>query len=148
MTITNATNVLTFDDNQKLTAAIGLPLSNQLGGILQALMVFKGTANIYQITGDISLGSGPPLGTLSKNTLNVATGTFAPNSPGGRTNEIRFNGADISQSIAPLGAAACMKVGLPNLSGRKSANLSARLRPAARHSRHSTSRTISRVTGA
>ncbi len=31
-------------------------------------------------------------------------GTFTPNSPGGRVNEIRFNAADISQAIAPLGA--------------------------------------------
>jgi hypothetical protein len=31
-------------------------------------------------------------------------GTFTPNSPGGRVNEIRFNPADISQAIAPLGA--------------------------------------------
>ena len=31
-------------------------------------------------------------------------GTFAPNTAGGRVNEIRFNGADISQAIAPLGA--------------------------------------------
>ena len=31
-------------------------------------------------------------------------GTFLANAPGGRTNEIRFNGADLSQAIAPLGA--------------------------------------------
>jgi len=34
----------------------------------------------------------------------INVGTFAPNAPGGRTNEIRFNGADVSQAIAPLGA--------------------------------------------
>lgn len=34
----------------------------------------------------------------------VNVGTFTPNSAGGRVNEIRFNGADISQAIAPLGA--------------------------------------------
>jgi hypothetical protein len=34
----------------------------------------------------------------------VNVGTFAPNSPGGRVNEIRSNSADISQAIAPLGA--------------------------------------------
>lgn len=34
----------------------------------------------------------------------INVGTFAPNTAGGRTNEIRFNGADISQAIAPLGA--------------------------------------------
>jgi YVTN family beta-propeller protein len=31
-------------------------------------------------------------------------GTFAPNAPGGRVNEIRSSPADISQAIAPLGA--------------------------------------------
>ncbi|MBI3249367.1 MAG: beta-propeller fold lactonase family protein [Deltaproteobacteria bacterium] len=34
--------------------------------------------------------------------LNV--GTFLANAPGGRVNEIRFNGADISQAVGPLGA--------------------------------------------
>jgi hypothetical protein len=72
--ITNANQVITFDDNTPLTCSAGLALSNQLGGIIQALMVFKGVSNIYQITGDAALG------TLAKNSLNVATGTFAPNS--------------------------------------------------------------------
>ena len=71
--ITNANQILTFDDNNPLTCAAGLALSNQLGGIIQALMVFKSVDNIYQITGDAAFG------TLAKNTLNVATGTFAPN---------------------------------------------------------------------
>lgn len=71
--ITNANQILTFDDNVPLTCAVGLPLSNQLGGILQSLMVFKSIRNIYQVTGDYSLG------TLTINTLNVATGTLAPN---------------------------------------------------------------------
>jgi hypothetical protein len=35
----------------------------------------------------------------------INVGTFTPNAPAGRVNEIRFNGADISQAIAPLGAA-------------------------------------------
>ncbi len=71
--ITNANQILTFDDNTPLTCSAGLALSNQLGGIIQALMIFKGVSNIYQIIGDAAFG------TLSKNTLNVATGTFAPN---------------------------------------------------------------------
>lgn len=70
---TNARQVLTFGDNVALTALGGLPLSSQLGGIIQALMVFKGVTNIYQITGDDALG------TLSVNSLNVTTGTLAPN---------------------------------------------------------------------
>ena len=73
-TLTNATYVLTFDDNQKLTAAAGLPLNNQLGGVVQSLMVFKGTSNIYQITGDFSSTTNP----ISRNALNVATGTECP----------------------------------------------------------------------
>lgn len=69
--ITNANQVLTFDDNQPLTTAAGLGLFNQSGGQIQALMIFKGTANVYQITGDAALS------TLARNSLNVATGTAA-----------------------------------------------------------------------
>jgi hypothetical protein len=72
--VTNASQVLTFNDNVPLTALGGLPLDNQLGGILQSLIVFKGVTNMYQITGDSALS------TLTINSLNVATGTFAPNS--------------------------------------------------------------------
>jgi len=71
-TITNASQVVTFDDNVALTVAAGLALFNQLGGIIQALIVFKGSTNIYQITGDAALG------TLAKNSLNAATGTLSP----------------------------------------------------------------------
>lgn len=71
-TITNATQVLTFDDNAALTVAAGLPLENTSGGVVQSLMVFKGLSNIYQVTGDGAAG------TLAKNTLNVHTGTLSP----------------------------------------------------------------------
>lgn len=71
-TITNANQIVTFGDNRRLTALGALPLNNQLGGIVQALMVFKGASNIYQITGDAASS------TLAMNTLNVATGTDAP----------------------------------------------------------------------
>jgi hypothetical protein len=74
LNITNAGQALTFDDNKTLTAAVGLPLENQLGGIIQALIVFKDSSNMYQITGDFALS------TLSKNAMNVATGTKAPRS--------------------------------------------------------------------
>jgi hypothetical protein len=72
-TITNASQILTFGDNVSLTAAAGLPLENQLGGIIQSLIIFKGVTNLYQVTGDFSLTN------LAVNALNVATGTFAPN---------------------------------------------------------------------
>ena len=71
--ITNASQILTFGDNVTLTVAVGLPLENQLGGIVQSLMVFKGNTNIYQVTGDFSLTN------LAVNSLNVATGTLGPN---------------------------------------------------------------------
>lgn len=69
--ITNAGQALTFGDNQKITALGGLPLNNQLGGVIQALMVFKGVNNIFQVTGDYVTG-------WSANALNCATGTLAP----------------------------------------------------------------------
>lgn len=71
--VTNANQILTFGDNVPLTCAAGLALQNQLGGIIQSLMIFKGVTNIYQVTGDYALSN------ISINTLNVATGTFAPN---------------------------------------------------------------------
>jgi hypothetical protein len=71
---TNANQILTFGDNTQLTALGALPLSTQLGGIVQSVMVFKGVTNIYQITGDAGLNN------LFVNSLNIATGTLAPNS--------------------------------------------------------------------
>ena len=70
--VTNAGQALTFGDNMPLTAATGLPLNNQLGGVIQALLVFKGASAIYQVTGDFA-GS-----TWAVNTLNAATGTLSP----------------------------------------------------------------------
>lgn len=72
--VTSVSQALTFGDNVKLTAAKGLPLNNQLGGVVQSLLVFKGSSNIYQITGDAALT------TLTLNTLNSATGTLSPSS--------------------------------------------------------------------
>jgi hypothetical protein len=72
--VTNASQALTFGDNLPLTCAIGLPLSNQLGGVIQALLVFKGVSNIVQITGDAATTN------LALNTLNAATGTLSPRS--------------------------------------------------------------------
>ena len=70
--VTNANQVLTFGDNVLLTALGALPLQNQLGGIIQGLMVFKGVQNVYQITGDSTTSN------LAVNSLNTATGTLAP----------------------------------------------------------------------
>jgi hypothetical protein len=71
---TNANQVLTFGDNVSLTALGQLPFTNtQTGGVVQALIVFKGVKNIYQVTGDAADMN------LSINSLNVTTGTLAPN---------------------------------------------------------------------
>lgn len=86
--ITNANQIITFGDNVPLTCSGGLALFNQLGGIIQSLMVFKSVANIYQITGD------PALNNLSLNTLNVATGTLSPNSLSTTTKGLAFLAPD------------------------------------------------------
>ena len=80
--------MLTFNDNAALTALGKLPLNNQLGGIIQALMVFKDQSNIFQITGD------PVTNNLSVNALNCACGTSAPNSVVATPKGIVFMAAD------------------------------------------------------
>lgn len=72
--VTNATQVLTFNDNTVLTALGQLRQQNVLTGIVQGLVVFKGVANMFLITGD------PALNTLYVNAMSVATGTLAPRS--------------------------------------------------------------------
>ncbi len=71
---TNANQALTFGNSLPLVAGHGLGLSNQLGGIIQSLMVFQDDSNVVQITGDAALN------TLAVNSLNVAVGTIAPRS--------------------------------------------------------------------
>ena len=88
LTCSNANQVLTFGDNVPLTAATGLPLNNQLGGVVQALLVFKSTDNIYQVTGDAATN------TLAINTLNVATGTLSPNTVVGTPSGVAFLAVD------------------------------------------------------
>jgi hypothetical protein len=76
--VTQASQVITYDDNTPLTAFGQLSAQNiAAGGITQALMVFKGVSAMYQITGDAAdqLAS-----TLTRNTMGVPTGTLGPNS--------------------------------------------------------------------
>ena len=87
-TVTNANQALTFDDNTPLTALGGLGLDNQLGGQIQALIVFKGVTNMYQVTGDAATSN------LAKNALNVATGTLAPLSLASTKNGLMFAAPD------------------------------------------------------
>jgi hypothetical protein len=69
---TAATQTLTFGDTVPLTCLGQLRLYNQLGGIIQGLIVFKGVQNCYQVTGDAAGNN------LALNALNVATGTLSP----------------------------------------------------------------------
>lgn len=65
-----ATDVFTFDDNIHITALKPLGLNTELGGIVRALIVFKG-ANAYQIKGSpFDVPS-----TLSIDGMNFAVGT-------------------------------------------------------------------------
>lgn len=76
LTITNAGQALTVGGTNPITALSGLGFNNLVtGGIVQSLMIFKGVENIWQLTGDYSSTSSP----WDLNTLNVATGTLAPN---------------------------------------------------------------------
>jgi hypothetical protein len=75
LTITDPTHIITFGDNVALTALGALPLNSQLtGGTIQSLIVFKGAAQMWQVTGDAALTGNP----LNVNSMNVATGTLAP----------------------------------------------------------------------
>ncbi len=80
------------DDTQPPSPEVGLGLGNErvIGAELRQ------TATQPNTPGPASPPQFP--GVL----INV--GTFTANSAGGRTNEIRFNAADLSQAIAPLGA--------------------------------------------
>jgi hypothetical protein len=82
--VANANQALTFGNNNPLVAAAPLGLSNQLGGIINALIVFQDSSNIWQITGDAALSS------LSINTLNVATGTNFPRAIAGTPKGLAF----------------------------------------------------------
>src|SRR5580658_572280 len=75
LNITAGTQIITFGDNVALTAIGALPLNSQLtGATVQSLIVFKGAAQMWQITGDAALSSNP----LNVNSMNIATGTLAP----------------------------------------------------------------------
>lgn len=87
------TNTLTFGGNLQLTCGGTVSFDNQLGGQTQALIVFQGASNMWQVTGDPSFSisiattsttttttvNPAAQGALAINSLNVATGTLAPN---------------------------------------------------------------------
>ena len=77
LTCTNAAYVLTFGDNVPIVAAAPLGLNNQVvGGQIQSMIVFKQNLTLFQVTGDFTLTGTQA---IQINALNVATGTYAPN---------------------------------------------------------------------
>src|SRR6267154_78268 len=70
---TNFAGALTIGDQSTTTGAVGLPMNQTTGGVLQSLLVFK-QASIWQIFGDIALTNNPL--SLSKIVANV--GCVAP----------------------------------------------------------------------
>lgn len=72
--ITLATQALTMGDSDPVTALAGIPLANQVvGGTIQSLIAFKGSATYWQITGDQATTN------LANNAVNGSVGTLAPN---------------------------------------------------------------------
>jgi hypothetical protein len=72
LVMTNASQVLTYDNGLDVTAFGAIPLATQLGGIIQSLLAFQGDNAIQQIQGDQATQN------LSKNLLSEI-GTLAPN---------------------------------------------------------------------
>lgn len=73
LTVTNASQVLTLGDNQPVTAMAGIPfLSPLTGGVIQALIAFKGAGFLWQITGDAATSN------LALNAMAGTVGTEAP----------------------------------------------------------------------
>lgn len=72
-TITNSSQSVTCGDTSPVTAMAGLPVSTGTQGILQALIIFKGTGKgIWQVTGDSATSN------LVLNELSGSNGTDAP----------------------------------------------------------------------
>ena len=70
--ITNATQALVPGNGLDITCFGGLPETQYVGGILQALFAFQGDSEIQQITGDVATSN------LMMNAMNVGVGTLAP----------------------------------------------------------------------
>lgn len=75
--VTNANQAVLLGDTTPTNALAPLPLTNQVtGGTTQALIVFKGAQQFYQITGDAASTSSP----LTISSVPSSVGTLSPNS--------------------------------------------------------------------
>src|SRR5262249_40926441 len=74
LVVTNASQVVTFQNGLPITALKGMPLGAQItGGLVQSLMAFQGVTAVTQ-----NLGA-PATTNLTLNVLNDVTGTLGPN---------------------------------------------------------------------
>lgn len=94
-TITNSTQALTISDNTPVTALAGLPAQTLTGGVVAALIAFKGS-QVWQITGDTT--------TLAVNFISLTVGCSAPRSVAQSPLGVLFAGPDSAYMINPLGA--------------------------------------------
>jgi hypothetical protein len=84
-----ASQAVILGDNTDITALAGVPLSSQfVGGVQQAITVFKGAGPLWQITGDALTGN------LSENQVEGSVGTLAPRSIVGVPNGLLFMAVD------------------------------------------------------
>lgn len=72
LTITNASQTLVVGDSSLINTLVGLPLTTTSSGVIGALMVFKATTQIWQLTGDVAFNN------LFLNYLSLNVGTNAP----------------------------------------------------------------------
>lgn len=74
LVVSAAANALVLGDSTEITALGSAQFNTQYGGVIAALIAFKGASVMYQVTGDKATND------LAQNSLDVATGTLAPNS--------------------------------------------------------------------
>lgn len=72
--VTNASQGLILGDSEAVTALSATPFQAPLtGGVVTALLAFKGVASVWQVTGDQATSN------LALNQINGSVGTLAPN---------------------------------------------------------------------
>ena len=95
--MTTAGQSLTLGDNTPIVAQAGLPVTTTSGGVVGALIVFKGT-QIWQITGDAAV-----TGTLAQNYLTLTVGCQAPRSVVSSPLGTFFAGPDCAYFVSATG---------------------------------------------
>lgn len=96
--VTNATQALILDGTPPVTALAGQPLTSQItGGIIQALIAFKGADSFYQITGDAATSN------LAVSVVAGSVGTQAPNTLAETPLGLAFIAPDGLRILSPAG---------------------------------------------